>query len=113
MEGLSSEFRVISVDMPGHGRSDPLEPGAGLQQFVEWAAARSTSPTHRQASSIRSTTTPKPNTSTSRSCAARRMNSPLRLTLQANSSASTTSTPKRCRTAPWPACCTATARKAS
>ncbi|MGF6744276.1 alpha/beta fold hydrolase [Paraburkholderia atlantica] len=39
IEALSSEFRVISVDMPGHGRSDPLEPGVGLQQFVEWAAS--------------------------------------------------------------------------
>ncbi|MGF6851879.1 alpha/beta fold hydrolase [Paraburkholderia sp. CI3] len=39
IEDLSPEFRVISVDMPGHGRSDPLEPGAGLPQFVEWAAS--------------------------------------------------------------------------
>jgi pimeloyl-ACP methyl ester carboxylesterase len=39
IEELSSEFRVISVDMPGHGQSDPLEPGAGLPQFVEWAAS--------------------------------------------------------------------------
>ncbi|RZF25226.1 alpha/beta fold hydrolase [Paraburkholderia sp. UYCP14C] len=39
IEALAHEFHVISVDMPGHGRSDPLEPGAGLQQFVEWAAS--------------------------------------------------------------------------
>ncbi len=37
IEALSDAFRVISVDMPGHGRSDPLEPGAGLAQFVAWA----------------------------------------------------------------------------
>ncbi|MGF6478327.1 alpha/beta fold hydrolase [Paraburkholderia sp. JPY419] len=33
IEGLSSGLRVISVDMPGHGRSDPLEPGAGLHTW--------------------------------------------------------------------------------
>ncbi|MCP3723102.1 alpha/beta hydrolase [Paraburkholderia sp. CNPSo 3272] len=39
IEDLSAEFRVISVDMPGHGRSDALEAGAGLPQFVEWATS--------------------------------------------------------------------------
>lgn len=39
IEALSSEFRVISVDMPGHGGSDALEVGAGLPQFVEWASS--------------------------------------------------------------------------
>ncbi|WP_414447986.1 alpha/beta fold hydrolase [Burkholderia sp. 22PA0099] len=37
IEALSPEFHVISVDMPGHGHSDPLDAGAGLQQFVAWA----------------------------------------------------------------------------
>lgn len=37
IEDLSSEFRVISVEMPGHGQSDGLEAGAGLPQFVELA----------------------------------------------------------------------------
>jgi pimeloyl-ACP methyl ester carboxylesterase len=37
IDALSPEFHVIAVDMPGHGRSDPLEVGAGLQQFVAWA----------------------------------------------------------------------------
>ncbi|MEM5313057.1 alpha/beta hydrolase [Paraburkholderia sp. JHI869] len=39
IEDLSAEFRVISVDMPGHGQSDALEAGAGLPQFVEWASS--------------------------------------------------------------------------
>ncbi|TCK84097.1 pimeloyl-ACP methyl ester carboxylesterase [Paraburkholderia sp. BL9I2N2] len=37
IEALSAEFRVISVDMPGHGTSTALPANAGLQQFVEWA----------------------------------------------------------------------------
>jgi (E)-2-((N-methylformamido)methylene)succinate hydrolase len=37
IEDLSGEFRVISVDMPGHGSSTALQADAGLQQFVEWA----------------------------------------------------------------------------
>lgn len=28
IDDLSRDFRVISVDMPGHGRSDPLDTGA-------------------------------------------------------------------------------------
>lgn len=37
MDDLSREFRVISVDMPGHGTSDALDANANLQQFVAWA----------------------------------------------------------------------------
>jgi (E)-2-((N-methylformamido)methylene)succinate hydrolase len=37
IEDLATDFRVISVDMPGHGKSDALEANAGLPQFVEWA----------------------------------------------------------------------------
>ncbi|WP_433706447.1 alpha/beta fold hydrolase [Paraburkholderia sacchari] len=37
MDDLSREFRVISVDMPGHGTSDALDASADLQQFVQWA----------------------------------------------------------------------------
>ena len=39
IDDLSSEFRVISVDMPGHGQSDALDASAGLPQFVEWATS--------------------------------------------------------------------------
>jgi len=38
IEDLSREFRVIAVDMPGHGTSDALEANADLQQFVQWAS---------------------------------------------------------------------------
>ncbi|MEM5345043.1 alpha/beta fold hydrolase [Paraburkholderia azotifigens] len=37
IDELSSGFRVISVDMPGHGDSTALNEDAGLQQFVAWA----------------------------------------------------------------------------
>ncbi|MFP6561828.1 alpha/beta fold hydrolase [Paraburkholderia sp. B3] len=37
IDELASGFRVISVDMPGHGKSGALEANAGLQQFVAWA----------------------------------------------------------------------------
>jgi (E)-2-((N-methylformamido)methylene)succinate hydrolase len=37
IDDLSAEFRVISVDMPGHGGSTALPDSAGLQQFVAWA----------------------------------------------------------------------------
>ncbi|MGF6878664.1 alpha/beta fold hydrolase [Paraburkholderia sp. MM5477-R1] len=37
IDDLSAEFRVISVDMPGHGTSTALDVNAGLQQFVNWA----------------------------------------------------------------------------
>lgn len=39
IDDLSRDFRVISVDMPGHGQSTALEAGAPLQQFVAWAIA--------------------------------------------------------------------------
>lgn len=35
---LSSRARVIAADMPGHGGSDPLPPGARLPDYVDWAA---------------------------------------------------------------------------
>lgn len=35
---LAAHHRVIAVDMPGHGRSDPLPEQAGLPAFVAWAA---------------------------------------------------------------------------
>lgn len=37
IDDLSDEFKVISVDMPGHGASDALDANADLQQFVQWA----------------------------------------------------------------------------
>ncbi|PQV47669.1 alpha/beta fold hydrolase [Paraburkholderia sp. BL21I4N1] len=37
IEALSAGFRVISVDMPGHGESSALPANAGLEQFVAWA----------------------------------------------------------------------------
>ncbi|MDR6495261.1 pimeloyl-ACP methyl ester carboxylesterase [Paraburkholderia terricola] len=37
IDDLSAEFRVISVDMPGHGESTALDTDAGLPQFVDWA----------------------------------------------------------------------------
>ncbi|QGZ64759.1 alpha/beta fold hydrolase [Paraburkholderia acidisoli] len=37
MSELSRDFRVIAVDMPGHGASTALDANAGLQQFVAWA----------------------------------------------------------------------------
>ncbi|WP_322052883.1 alpha/beta fold hydrolase [Paraburkholderia bannensis] len=39
IDELSRDFRVIAVDMPGHGQSTALDAGAGLQQFVAWAVA--------------------------------------------------------------------------
>lgn len=35
---LQASHLVIAVDMPGHGDSDPLPPGAALPDFVAWAA---------------------------------------------------------------------------
>lgn len=35
---LSATHRVLAVDMPGHGESDPLPDGASLPDFVAWAA---------------------------------------------------------------------------
>lgn len=37
IDDLSSDFRVIAVDMPGHGESTALDANAGLQDFVNWA----------------------------------------------------------------------------
>lgn len=39
MAPLAAAHRVISVDMPGHGDSDPLPATARLPDFVAWAAA--------------------------------------------------------------------------
>jgi pimeloyl-ACP methyl ester carboxylesterase len=38
MPALSAAHRVIAVDMPGHGESDPLPKGAALPDFVAWAS---------------------------------------------------------------------------
>ncbi|MBT9383671.1 alpha/beta hydrolase [Pseudooceanicola sp. CBS1P-1] len=35
---LSPRMRVVAVDMPGHGGSDPLPEGSLLPDFVAWAA---------------------------------------------------------------------------
>ena len=35
---LAAGARVVAVDMPGHGGSDPLPPGARLPEYVAWAA---------------------------------------------------------------------------
>lgn len=35
---LAATTRVFAVDMPGHGRSPPLPPGARLPDYVDWAA---------------------------------------------------------------------------
>ncbi|SAK92020.1 alpha/beta hydrolase [Caballeronia calidae] len=37
IDELSRDFRVIAVDMPGHGASDALDAYATLQTFVQWA----------------------------------------------------------------------------
>lgn len=34
---LSADYRVIAIDMPGHGESDPLPEGACLSDYVAWA----------------------------------------------------------------------------
>lgn len=38
IQALSEEYRVIAVDMPGHGGTSPLPPTARLPEFVAWAA---------------------------------------------------------------------------
>lgn len=38
IDALSKAYRVIALDMPGHGQSDPLPVGATLQDFVAWLA---------------------------------------------------------------------------
>lgn len=39
IEALSATHRVIALDMPGHGGSDPLPQDAELADFVAWCAA--------------------------------------------------------------------------
>lgn len=34
---LSADYRVIAIDMPGHGESDPLPEDARLADYVAWA----------------------------------------------------------------------------
>lgn len=36
IESLSATHRVIAVDMPGHGQSEPLPKGSALPDFVAW-----------------------------------------------------------------------------
>lgn len=38
IDALSATHKVLAVDMPGHGESDPLPSGASLPDFVAWAA---------------------------------------------------------------------------
>ena len=38
IDALCATHRVLAVDMPGHGGSDPLPLGASLPDFVAWAA---------------------------------------------------------------------------
>ena len=35
---LGRNHRVIALDLPGHGGSDPLPPGSLLPAFVQWCA---------------------------------------------------------------------------
>lgn len=37
IEALAADYRVIAVNMPGHGGSDPLADGARLPDYVAWA----------------------------------------------------------------------------
>ncbi|KEJ90078.1 alpha/beta fold hydrolase [Sulfitobacter donghicola] len=39
VETLSQQYRVIAVDMPGHGGSSPLPPDTPLPAFVDWLQA--------------------------------------------------------------------------
>lgn len=39
IEVLSDEYRIIALDMPGHGGSSPLSKGAMLPEYVEWLKA--------------------------------------------------------------------------
>lgn len=38
IEALSADHRVVAIDMPGHGDSDPLPGSPRLPQYVAWAA---------------------------------------------------------------------------
>jgi pimeloyl-ACP methyl ester carboxylesterase len=39
MTGLSDKYRLIAIDMPGHGGSSPLPSDAPLEAFVAWLEA--------------------------------------------------------------------------
>lgn len=39
MAALQSSFRVIAIDMPGHGESEGFQHAATLQDYVNWLAA--------------------------------------------------------------------------
>lgn len=39
IESLSRSYRVLAVDLPGHGESELLPDGASLHDYVQWAAA--------------------------------------------------------------------------
>ncbi len=39
IETYAPRYRVIALDMPGHGESDPIASGARLPAFVEWLNA--------------------------------------------------------------------------
>lgn len=39
MEYLAGQYRVIALDMPGHGGSDPLPVGSTLSDYVAWCRA--------------------------------------------------------------------------
>jgi pimeloyl-ACP methyl ester carboxylesterase len=36
---LAATHRVIAVDLPGHGASEPIGQGSGLSEFVDWLVA--------------------------------------------------------------------------
>ncbi|SMX42433.1 alpha/beta fold hydrolase [Octadecabacter ascidiaceicola] len=36
IDALQSDYRVLAVDLPGHGDSDPLPPTSALPAYVEW-----------------------------------------------------------------------------
>ncbi|MEX0632384.1 alpha/beta fold hydrolase [Serratia ureilytica] len=39
LDALSAHFRVIAVDMPGHGESEGFAHAATLEDYVRWMAA--------------------------------------------------------------------------
>ena len=39
IESLSASHRVVAVDMPGHGQTEPLPKGSALPAFVSWLEA--------------------------------------------------------------------------
>lgn len=39
IEGLAERFAVTAIDLPGHGKSAPLEPSAGLQNWIDAIAS--------------------------------------------------------------------------